>query len=279
MNYHEWYQAVKAIFFLEYHIVRCFKLEYIEYMRRNKKERADILLFRRGYCESREQARRLILAGKVRIGSDHIVQKASELLNPEAELFLDKPEPFVSRGAYKLMPALDKFIPVFTGLTALDVGASTGGFTDLMLQRGAKKVYAVDVGKNQLHPKLRNDPRVVCFEKVNARRLKESFLPEKVDILTTDVSFISVTKILPAVSIFLKPSGLAFVLIKPQFEAEKNEVGKGGVVRDEETRRKCVDKVVKFANEKLNWNVLEIIPSPILGPKGNQEYVAVFSAC
>lgn len=248
-------------------------------MRHNKKERADILLFRRGYCESREQARRLILAGKVRVGSDSVVQKASELLEPEAELFLDKPEPFVSRGAYKLMPALDKFMPVFTGLTALDVGASTGGFTDLMLQRGAKRVYTVDVGKNQLHAKLRNDPRVICFEKMNARCLEESFLPEKVDILTMDVSFISVTKILSAVSVFLKPSGLAFILIKPQFEAEKNEVGKGGVVRDEKTRQKCVDKVVKFATEKLDWNLLEIIPSLILGPKGNQEYIAVFKRC
>lgn len=241
-----------------------------------KKERADVLLFEKGICESREQARRLILAGKVRIGSDRVIQKASEMLDPDVELLLDEPSPFVSRGAYKLMPALDKFMPDLTGLTAFDIGASTGGFTDLMLQRDAKKVYTVDVGKGQLHSKLRNDPRVAWHEKVNARYLKESFLPEKVDIITMDLSFISVTKVLPAVSVFLKTEGLAFILVKPQFEAEKNEVRKGGVVRDEKVRQKCVDKVVKFAEDKLSWKGLEVVPSPISGPKGNQEYVAVF---
>lgn len=235
-----------------------------------------MLLFSQGLCESREDAKKLILAGSVRIGSDRLVKKASETFPDDTVFNVETPIPYVSRGAYKLIPALDKFLPELYGMMALDVGASTGGFTDLMLQRGAEKVYAVDSGRGQLHAKLRNDKRVVCHEKVNARYLEKDFLPEKIDVLTMDVSFISVTKILPAVAPFLKNGSWAFILVKPQFEAERQDVGKGGVVRDEATRMKCVQKVVEFATGNLKWEHMDTLPSPVKGPKGNQEYIAAF---
>jgi 23S rRNA (cytidine1920-2'-O)/16S rRNA (cytidine1409-2'-O)-methyltransferase len=245
---------------------------------KKKSLRADMLLLKQGLCESREDAKKLILAGSVRIGSDRVIKKASETFPEDTVFNVEKPIPYVSRGAYKLIPALDKFLPEMNDMTALDVGASTGGFTDLMLQRGARKVYAVDSGRGQLHAKLRNDERVICHEKVNARHLESDFLPEKVDALTMDVSFISATKILPAVAQFLKKDAWAFILIKPQFEAERQDVGKGGVVRDESIREKCIQKVVEFAENNLSWKLMEILPSPIKGPKGNQEYIAVFKA-
>lgn len=238
--------------------------------------RVDQLLAERGLCESREQARRLILAGKVRLGPDRVVQKPSEMLPPDAPLEIEAPDPYVSRGAGKLLPALDAWLPDLNGLTALDIGASTGGFTDLMLQRGAVKVYAVDVGHGQLHARLRGDPRVVVHEGVNARHLTSDFLPAPVDVVAIDVSFISVTLILPAIDPWLKPGGHAFLLVKPQFEAGKHEVGKGGVVRDDAVRRACLEKVANFACRECRWTRLGDIDSPVIGPKGNREIIAGF---
>lgn len=240
------------------------------------KTRADILLSEQGLCESREQAKRLILAGKVRVGNDRVIQKASELLDSETVLNIEESCPYVSRGAYKLMPALEKHLPDMKGLVCLDVGASTGGFTDLMLQHGAARVYAVDVGTAQLHSKLRDDPRVISRENVNARYLDETFLPEKADVMTMDISFISVMKVLPAADKLLKPGGLAFILVKPQFEAGRKDIEKGGVVRNEAVRGRCVDEVVNFSERELHYSLLEVIPSPILGPKGNQEFMTIF---
>jgi 23S rRNA (cytidine1920-2'-O)/16S rRNA (cytidine1409-2'-O)-methyltransferase len=240
------------------------------------KTRADILLAEQGLCESREQAKRLILAGKVRVGTDRVIQKASEMLDSGTILNIEENCPYVSRGAYKLLPALEKHLPDLTGLICLDVGASTGGFTDLMLQHGAARVYAVDVGTAQLHSKLKGDSRVISHENVNARYLEESFLPEKADVMTMDLSFISVMKVLPAANKLLKPGGLAFILVKPQFEAGRKDVEKGGVVRNEAVRDRCVNEVVNFAETELAYSLMEVIPSPILGPKGNQEFMSVF---
>lgn len=241
-----------------------------------KKERADILLEKAGLCNSREEAAKLILSGKVRIGRDHLVRKTSELYPADTEFIVAEDSQYVSRGAYKLLPAIDKYLPDMSGLVALDVGASTGGFTDLMLQRNARKVYTVDSGRGQLHLKLRNDERVVVYEQTNARLLKENFLPEKVDALTMDLSFISVTAVLPAVNTFLKKSSWTFILVKPQFEAPKNKVEKGGVVREQNVIDECIGKVCVFCENELSWIKKDIIPSPIKGPKGNQEYIAVF---
>ncbi|MFZ2654934.1 MAG: TlyA family RNA methyltransferase [Victivallales bacterium] len=240
------------------------------------KIRADILLAEQGLCESREQAKRLILAGKVRAGADRVIQKASELFDSKTALSIEETSPYVSRGAYKLLPAVEKYLPDMKGLICLDVGASTGGFTDLMIQRGAERVYAVDVGTAQLHQKLRDDPRVISRENVNARYLDETFLPARVDVLTMDISFISVMKVLPATDKLLKPGGLAFILIKPQFEAGRKDVEKGGVVKDENVRARCVKEIADFMEKELSYSVVEVIPSPILGPKGNQEFMAVF---
>ncbi len=242
------------------------------------RERADIILVTSGLCETRAQAQRLILAGQVRSGPDQVVRKPGQLFPADAQLHVHTPLPYVSRGALKLLPALELFAPDVTGKTALDVGASTGGFTDLLLQRGVRRVYAVDVGYGQLHYRLRTDPRVVSLERVNARRLTREHVPEPIDILTVDVSFISVTKILPACAALLVPRALAFILVKPQFEAGKAEVKRGGVVRDEAVRERCIDSVTDFAVTACRWTSLGVSASPIKGPKGNQETVAIFRA-
>lgn len=244
-------------------------------MVKQKKQRVDVLLVERGLCESRSLAQRLILAGQVRIGEDHVVQKANEQLPENCELRIQQLYPYVSRGAEKLVPALDRFLPDLTGCVALDLGASTGGFTDLMLQRGSARVYAVDVGYGQLHQKLREDERVVSLERVNARDLNDELISEPIDILTADVSFISLRKVLPPAKPLLKEGAWIFVLVKPQFEARREEVGKGGVVRDDGVRRRCVEEIAKFANSELGWERQGVISSPITGPKGNQEFVLV----
>jgi 23S rRNA (cytidine1920-2'-O)/16S rRNA (cytidine1409-2'-O)-methyltransferase len=241
-----------------------------------KKERADILLFNSGLCESRERAKTLIMAGKVRIGNDFVVKKPSEKFLTNTIFTIKEPIPFVSRGAYKLLPALDKYLPKLNNLTAIDIGASTGGFTDLMLQRGLKKAYTIDSGRGQLHSKIRNNPRVVCYEKTNARYITPEIIDEPADIMVMDVSFISVTKLLIPCSALLKNNAWAFILIKPQFEAERSEVAHGGVVRDKDIHEKVINKVVNFAKENINFKLIEVIPSPITGPKGNQEYIAIF---
>ena len=241
------------------------------------KERADILLVEKGLCESRAQAQRLIMAGEVRIGADRVVRKAAEIVATDADLRVQHPCPYVSRGAYKLLPALSQFLPDLPPHAhCLDIGASTGGFTDLLLQRGAERVYAVDVGHGQLHFKLRQDPRVVVLERLHARDLSSEHVPAPVDILVADVSFISLRKVLPACVPFVKKNAYAFTLVKPQFEAARSEVGRGGVVRDEAVRARCVQEIRDFCLAELGWSPLGDVPSPISGPKGNRETVAVF---
>jgi 23S rRNA (cytidine1920-2'-O)/16S rRNA (cytidine1409-2'-O)-methyltransferase len=243
-----------------------------------KRVRADLLLQRQGHFESRSRAQTAIMAGLVRVGADHVVRRASETFAEDTVFCVAEPYPYVSRGAEKLLPALEQFLPRLDARVALDIGSSTGGFTDLMLQRGAARVYAVDVGTNQLHLKLREDPRVIVHERTNARHLTAAEVPEPVSVLTADVSFISLRKVLPTAATFLEPGGWAFTLVKPQFEAERQEVGKGGVVRDEAIRERVVCDVRSFAESALGWVHQATLPSPITGPKGNQEFVAVFRA-
>jgi 23S rRNA (cytidine1920-2'-O)/16S rRNA (cytidine1409-2'-O)-methyltransferase len=242
------------------------------------KVRADQLAVEQGLCESRALAQRLIMAGQIRTGPDAVVRKPGQLLSLETILLLDQGRQYVSRGAFKLLAALEHFQPDLKDAVALDLGASTGGFTEVLLERGAQKVYAVDVGYGQLHSRLRNDSRVMSLERTNARDLTPAIIPEPLDVLTGDVSFISLTKVLPPCAPLLKAGAWVFVLVKPQFEAERHEIGSGGVVRDEAVRRRCVEQVQRFATDELGWTVCGDVPSPIKGPKGNQEYVAVFRA-
>ena len=241
-----------------------------------KKKRADELLYEHGHCESRQDAALLIMEGKVRSSADAVVRNPSQMFPADTVLMVDSGDEFVSRGARKLKDALEKFAPVLTGKTAVDIGASTGGFTDLMLAHGAEKIYAVDVGRGLLHWKLRSDPRVVCLEGFNARMLSTAEIPEPIDILSMDVSFISTTKILGAADSVMKPGAMAFLLVKPQFEAPKNDVPPGGVVTDPAVRKAALDTVCTFVATHLNWTLLDVSDSPLKGPKGNLEYVAVF---
>lgn len=240
-----------------------------------KKKRADELLYEHGHCESIAEAALLILEGKVRSKPDSLVRKASEMFPADTVLLVDSGTGFVSRGALKLRQALEKHAPDLHGRAAVDIGASTGGFTDLMLQHGADKVYAVDVGRGLLHWKLRTDPRVVCLEGINARALPPELVPGGADLLSMDVSFISAAKILPAADRVLKNGALAFILVKPQFEAPRQDVPPGGVVTDPAVRQAALDKVCKAAAE-LGWQLIEAADSPLRGPRGNLEYVAVF---
>jgi 23S rRNA (cytidine1920-2'-O)/16S rRNA (cytidine1409-2'-O)-methyltransferase len=241
-----------------------------------KRTRVDVLLQQQGHFQSPIRAQTAIMAGLVRVGADHVVRRASETFAEGTVFNVSQPYPYVSRGAEKLQPALDKYLPRLEGRIALDIGASTGGFTDLMLQRGAAKVYTIDVGTGQLHAKLREDSRVVVRERTNARHLTEAEVGESVSVLTADVSFISLRKVLPAASQFLQADGWAFTLVKPQFEAERGEVGKGGVVRDATVRDRVVREICSFAESAMGWQHVSVLPSPITGPKGNQEYIAVF---
>ncbi|EGB14129.1 hemolysin A [Pseudodesulfovibrio mercurii] len=241
-----------------------------------KKERADQLLASQGLAESREKAKRLIMAGKVHYmdrGQKTPVTKPGQQFSPDTEFVVPDDDRFVSRGAYKLLTAIEEFDLDFAGKVALDAGASTGGFTDCLLQFGATRVYAVDVGYGQLHEKLRQDGRVVNLERTNVRHAEPDLIPEPVDVITADVSFISLTKILPACLQFLRPGGELVVLVKPQFEVGPGQTDKG-VVRDERLRQSAVDTVLDFCRDELGLTVLGVVPSNILGPKGNQEYMA-----
>ncbi|NMA42846.1 MAG: TlyA family RNA methyltransferase [Oligosphaeraceae bacterium] len=238
--------------------------------------RADQLTVEQGLCESRSQAQRLIMAGKLRLGNDQIVQKPGQLLPEDSELSLDEGRRYVSRAAFKLLAALDKIQPDLQGLCALDLGASTGGFSEVLLEQGVRRVYAVDVGYGQLHDKLRRDPRVRVMERINARDLNAELIPEPIGVLTADVSFISLTKVLPPCKNLLTAAAWVFVLVKPQFEAGRHQVGTGGVVRDPVVQQECVDKIMRFAEQELGWRSLDVTPSPIKGPKGNQEYIVAF---
>ncbi|HJY53934.1 MAG TPA: TlyA family RNA methyltransferase [Candidatus Udaeobacter sp.] len=237
-----------------------------------KKSRLDQLLVGQGVFPSREQARRAILAGQVKVGT-RIAAKPSELLDAGAAISVKPTRKYVGRGALKLESALNHFQIDVQGKTVLDIGASTGGFTDCMLQRGAEKVYAVDVGYGQLDWKLRNDPRVTVLEQINARFLTRDQIQELVDICVIDVSFISLTLILANAFTLLKPAGLILALIKPQFELKRSDVGKGGIIRDPHLHQKAQDKIVAFVNY-LGHVVTGIAPAAIKGADGNQEFFA-----
>jgi 23S rRNA (cytidine1920-2'-O)/16S rRNA (cytidine1409-2'-O)-methyltransferase len=237
-----------------------------------KKLRLDQLLVGRGLFPSREQARRAILAGEVSVAT-RVADKPSELVDEQTAVEVKPARKYVGRGALKLESALEHFHIDLLGKTALDIGASTGGFTDCMLQRGAEKVYAVDVGYGQLDWKLRNDPRVIVLEKINARFLARDQVQELVDICAIDVSFISLTLILPNAFDLLKPDGVILALIKPQFELQRSDVGKGGIVREPSLHQKAQDKIVAFVND-LRHVIAGIAPSAIKGADGNQEFFA-----
>ena len=236
------------------------------------KVRADQLLVARGLAESRTRAQALILAGNVFAG-DRRVAKAGDLLAEDAALIVKgRDHPWVSRGGVKLDHGLGHFGFDVTGAIALDVGSSTGGFTDVLLSRGASKVYAVDVGTNQLAWKLRSDPRVVVHERTNARDLTAAIIPEPIDIVVCDASFISLTKVLHAALDLARPGAKLMALVKPQFEAGREEVGKGGVVRDALVHERVCRQAADWVRSK-GWTVLGVEASPITGPEGNVEFL------
>jgi 23S rRNA (cytidine1920-2'-O)/16S rRNA (cytidine1409-2'-O)-methyltransferase len=239
----------------------------------SRRERADKRVVDAGLADSRTRAQALILAGEVVIG-DHAVRKPGDLVPVDAPVRLKgEPMPWVSRGGLKLAHALDHFALEVRGLRALDVGASTGGFTDVLLARGASAVIALDVGTNQLAHKLRTDPRVISMEQTNARTLDIATLPSAPDVVVCDVSFISLTLVLPTLVAAAGRGGKPIVaLVKPQFEVGKGEVGKGGVVRDPHKRQAAVDKCAEAARA-LGCTVVGVVESPITGPAGNVEYL------
>jgi 23S rRNA (cytidine1920-2'-O)/16S rRNA (cytidine1409-2'-O)-methyltransferase len=239
-----------------------------------KRQRIDLLLVERGLAESRTRAQALVMAGAV-VAGEARVDKPGALVDPALPLRIKgdaAPQKYVSRGALKLEKGLEVFPVDPRGKVCADLGASTGGFTDLLLQRGARKVYAVDVGYGQLHPKVRGDSRVVVRERENARHLTAAALGEPVQLVVGDLSFISLRLILPAVRELLAEGGDAVLLVKPQFEVGKGEVGKGGVVRDEAKRREALEAVAEAARG-LGFEVIGHAESPIEGPAGNREWL------
>ena len=235
-----------------------------------KKTRIDTVLVDRGFFSSREQAQRAIMAGEVRVG-EAVVDKASAKIEPDATITVDSSPAYVGRGGLKLEGALRHFAIGVTGFTALDIGASTGGFTDCLLQQGAKKVYAIDVGHGQLAWKIRNDPRVIVREKLNARFLTRADVPEPIDLCVIDVSFISLTLILPNAFESVTANGMILALIKPQFELQASDVGSGGIVREPALHAKAQEKIRQFV-VNAGHEVIGIIPSEITGTDGNQEF-------
>jgi 23S rRNA (cytidine1920-2'-O)/16S rRNA (cytidine1409-2'-O)-methyltransferase len=232
-----------------------------------------LLLVQRGLAESREKAQRLILAGEVRVGG-HAQTKPGHTYADDVVVAVTAAERFVSRGGEKLEEAFQRFPLNVAGRVCLDVGASTGGFTDCLLQHGAAKVYALDVGRGQLHEKLRTDPRVVVMDEINARFLEPAQLPEKPSFATVDVAFISLTKVLPAITRVLATPFELVTLIKPQFEAGREQVGKGGVVRDPAVHEDVLQRIRKFGTEDLGLMWVNSCESPIKGPAGNVEFLA-----
>lgn len=230
-------------------------------------------MFNRGMCDSREQAKRLVLAGEVKVDG-RVVDKPAEKFGEESVVEIKEKPKFVGRGGLKLEGALEAFGIDVTGWVCMDVGASTGGFTDCLLQRGAARVHALDVGTNQLVWKLRNDPRVISKEKFNARHLEPKDIGEKIRLAVMDLSFISLTKVLPAVFRVLEEDGEVVCLIKPQFELDREDIGKGGIVRDEELRERAVEKIRKFVTEEQGRTWKGVVPSSIAGMDGNQEFLA-----
>ncbi len=237
-----------------------------------RRERADKLVFEAGLAESRQRAQALILAGQI-VAGDHVVRKPGDLIFADAALRIKgEPMPYVSRGGLKLAHALDHFAIDVRELDALDVGASTGGFTDCLLQRGVRRVCAVDVGTNQLAWKLRQDVRVTSMEQVNARSLVPSDLPFVGQMVVCDVSFISLTLVMPALVACAAPGAPLVMLVKPQFEVGRDGIEKGGVVRDPVLRQSAVARCVATA-ESLSCQVVGVVESPITGPAGNVEYL------
>ena len=238
--------------------------------RRAKTRRLDLLLFERNLADSREKAQALILAGKVKIDGQ-TADKPGRSVSPEARIDVDEPLKYVSRGGFKLEAAINGFKVDVKGRVCMDVGTSTGGFTDCLLQHGAARVHAVDTGAGQIAWKLRSDPRVALHEDVNARYLKFDEIGELVDVIACDVSFISVTLLVPALAALLAPQGDWLILVKPQFEAGREFIGKGGVVRNPAVHRMACDKVAS-ALEAAGFSV-ELMESPILGAEGNREFL------
>jgi 23S rRNA (cytidine1920-2'-O)/16S rRNA (cytidine1409-2'-O)-methyltransferase len=235
------------------------------------KKRLDLVVIEKGLVHSRQRAQALIMAGKVLV-NNHIVNKPGTPVYPEDDIVLrGEDHPYVSRGGLKLEKALHTLGIDINGFVCVDVGASTGGFTDCLLQHGASRVYAVDVGYGQLAWKLRQNPRVVVIERMNIRQMQPETLPQLVDLVTIDVSFISLKKVVPEILKFMKKSAGILALVKPQFEVGKGNVGKGGVVRDPVLHSQVIENLSEFFLNKhlfIKW----VIPSPILGPKGNKEF-------
>ncbi len=240
--------------------------------KRLMKKRLDVLLVEKGLSESREKAKALIMAGNVYVNGQKC-EKAGTSIDETAEIRIAEELRYVSRGGLKLEKTIKKYGLSLDGCICADIGASTGGFTDCMLQHGASKVYAVDVGYGQLAWSLRNDPRVVCLERTNARYLSEETIPDALDFFSMDVSFISVKLILPAVFALLRDGGEGVILIKPQFEAGKSKVGKNGVIRDRAVHLEVVSDVIHSLID-MGFGILALDFSPIKGPKGNIEFLA-----
>ena len=238
-----------------------------------QKQRLDVLVHAAGLAASREQAQRLILAGEVSVGGQ-VVTKPGTKVDAALPLAVKTPPKYVSRGGLKLEGALEAFPVSPEGKVCLDIGSSTGGFTDCLLQHGALRVHAIDVGTNQLVWKLRNDPRVIVREQFNARYLKPEDLGEKVQLIVSDVSFISLTKILPAAYGCLEEDGDLLVLVKPQFELQPEDIGAGGIVRDPALHERAVEKIRSFVTEELHRTWMGVAPSPITGMEGNKEFLA-----
>lgn len=239
-----------------------------------RKDRLDTLVVRSGILSSREQAARYILAGRIRVDGV-VVDKPGKSVSSQASIELQPPEnQYVSRAGDKLAAALDEFAVSCTDLTVLDVGASTGGFTDCLLQRGARRVYAIDVGYGQLEWHLRTDPRVVVMDRVNVRHLQPEDIPESAALAVIDVSFISLRLVLPAVLSILQKEATVIALFKPQFEVGKGQVGKGGIVRNESLRQQVLGDFLTYT-EKAGLNLVGVLDSPVLGKKGNREVLVV----
>ena len=237
------------------------------------KRRADQLLVEQGLAESRTKAQALILAGLVNCGQRRIDKPGEQLAAGVALALKGRGHPWVSRGGVKLDSALDQFRIVVEGQVALDIGASTGGFTEVLLSRGARSVYAVDVGHGQLAWKLRQDPRVVVHERLNARYLTRAEIPERVGVITCDASFIGLSTVLPAPLSLAAEEAQLVALVKPQFEAGPAHVGKGGVVRDPQVHREVCERAASWVAAQPGWSGMGIVESPILGPDGNREFL------
>lgn len=238
-----------------------------------KRPRADLVLVERGLAESRARAQALILAGLVYEGTRRVEKPGDGVAEPDALSVRGRDHPWVSRGGLKLVRGLDHFGIDPAGLIGLDVGASTGGFTDVLLHRGAARVYAVDVGHGQLAWSLRQDPRVVVLERTNARHLDQALVPDAPGIVVCDASFIGLETVLPAALALAAPGAVLVALIKPQFEVGPDRVGKGGVVRDPALHREVCDRIAAWLAARPGWQVLGITESPITGPEGNVEFL------